>query len=473
MEHKPTDHERWVLRVLAAQSDKMNPDMFSRLNSTPERTIRAASAAKIARSVERCSRLSPVILSSALNAPQKDRRRRYSDAAEQSSALSAAVRRAATNFCSPPAPGNSDMYDSDMKELDKIEGQLAGTYVLNDGPRHLEATASVDSLYKRSSHTNGEFRRGVRSEDFGDEDCCLGSAAVRRAATNFRSPPAPSNSDMYDSDIKELDRIEGQLAGTYFLNDGTRNLEATASVDSLYKSSSHTNGEFSRGVRSEDFGDEDSYLGECDKNEAEFVSSQVENTEVLTAMGSNHFQPASADITHALFQHLATEPTDDSEKAAKFRIFEDLLENVVTVRKSMMQFWEQNKDQFQENSKAEAQQQIDAIDDNDSLIPHDDPSIWFVFGMAVKAHENSVSITNTLSLLRTRFELLSNELGECPMCLENMQPENVIVLGCNHKTCKACWGNWAILKGTGIFCPLCNHPAFFEEMFRAGTGLNW
>jgi len=180
-------------------------------------------------------------------------------------------------------------------------------------------------------------------------------------------------------------------------------------------------------------------------------------------------QAVVADELTTLLGQLAKEPKLESEMVAKFALYENLQRTVAAVRDTTMAFWSENADQFVGASKASATRDIAAIDSGEAMGIQDDPRKWFVYSMAVKANQNSTLIGRTLAQLRTRLELLAQEAGECPCCLENITAANCTILGCCHKMCSDCWENWAELKGADAFCPLCKHHEFVSEVFAAGV----
>jgi hypothetical protein len=177
-----------------------------------------------------------------------------------------------------------------------------------------------------------------------------------------------------------------------------------------------------------------------------------------------HATVAMTSELMTLLNQLATEPTNDAEISAKFLLFENFLGTVVTIREETLTFWGTNKDQFSGQTRVSAEREIAGIDNSESMGIVDDPRKWFVYSMTKKASENSASISKILSGLRARLELLSQDLGECPYCLEQMSVETSTVLGCCHRACTECWDHWVALKGARAFCPLCRNEEFIQEV---------
>jgi hypothetical protein len=206
------------------------------------------------------------------------------------------------------------------------------------------------------------------------------------------------------------------------------------------------------------------------------VSAQLEEMEQYIDEEEQEIEglPAQFGVTagavpstfEALLESLAVEPADAAELAAKFAIFENYLNSVVTVREQTVFFWDENKDQFTGAALAAGNKAVRDIDTENSMSINESSRRWFVFFMMQKAHENSVAIGNTLAAIRAKLELLTQEDMECPFCLDAIVPENGTTLGCCHKVCTPCWSQWQNLKGSHAFCPLCRHQEFVSELFE-------
>lgn len=166
-----------------------------------------------------------------------------------------------------------------------------------------------------------------------------------------------------------------------------------------------------------------------------------------------------------LLRQLEREPSDAAECTAKFKLFEDFLATVTTIRDQTLAFWSDNKDQFTGPSRASGDRDIRNIDSSDAMGIVDDPTRWFVYFMALKANQNSTAISGVLASLRSRLEQLSSQLGDCPFCLEPMTPDACTLLSCAHRSCTGCWTHWVAMKGPeAAFCPICRHAEFEEEI---------
>ncbi len=178
-----------------------------------------------------------------------------------------------------------------------------------------------------------------------------------------------------------------------------------------------------------------------------------------------HAQAVSATReVEALLEQLAVEPEDAAELQAKFALFENVLSTVTAIREQTLAFWEENKDQFLGASRAACDKDIRQLDSEAAMGIEEHSGRWFVFFMTSKANQNNAAITQTLAMLRSRLQLLAQDLGECPCCLDSLQAETCTTLSCCHKLCAECWTHWAALKGAAAFCPLCKHQEFVEEV---------
>lgn len=177
-----------------------------------------------------------------------------------------------------------------------------------------------------------------------------------------------------------------------------------------------------------------------------------------------------------LLKTLENEPTEEAEMAAKFQLFENFLDTVTIIREETIAFWEENRDQFIGSSFAECEKEIKAIDNAESMGLNEyerSGRKWFVYYMTKKVNSNNIMITRVLAKLRSRLEIISQELGNCPCCLELMTEGTFMTLGCCHRVCNDCWSQWKKLKedmGAVPFCPLCKHEEFVQDLMETFAG---
>jgi hypothetical protein len=173
-------------------------------------------------------------------------------------------------------------------------------------------------------------------------------------------------------------------------------------------------------------------------------------------------EPVNNTAILELLDQLKVEPTEETELTAKFKLFEDFHETVVTIREAVFEFWVQNENLFTVESMRETcKSDLKQIDSNDAMGCLDDESVWFIYHMMVKANSNSIKISKLLSSFKRKLELLQEEPDECPICLEQIEKTNIHILGCSHKTCKTCWNQYKIFKyNRNLLCPLCRHEEF-------------
>lgn len=172
----------------------------------------------------------------------------------------------------------------------------------------------------------------------------------------------------------------------------------------------------------------------------------------------------SLESFDSLLESLAKEPTDELEMAAKFTLFENYLSTVTLIREQTLQFWEENKIQFEGTARSAGDQSMKQIDNENSMAIEENTRKWFVYLMMKKSHKNSAAISDTLAGLKAKLQLLASQEIDCPFCLETITIENTHVLSCCHKSCKDCWQHWVQLKGPRAFCPLCRHDQFVEDI---------
>ena len=173
--------------------------------------------------------------------------------------------------------------------------------------------------------------------------------------------------------------------------------------------------------------------------------------------------------TKLLLEQLKKEPTEEDDFAVKFSIYENLSQTVGTIREGLFEFWKENQSAFEGDTLRQTQRKLDNIDKDENMlgIP-DDSTTWFVYFMAKTSYSNQTKLNKVLSEMRATLALLAQEVGDCPCCLEPIDSTNgnanVKVMSCAHKMCSDCWTHWKELKGERVFCPLCNHREFVDDI---------
>lgn len=216
---------------------------------------------------------------------------------------------------------------------------------------------------------------------------------------------------------------------------------------------------------------EDLYeFDEEEENVLRSLEQEVGVDDVMCAMAAqpsisiSEVQQVEAAGIDELLRQLIHEPVADEELAAKYLLFENFLETVTSIRNTTTTFWTENMDQFDGASRVMQQKMIDRIDATENISIPDDSSKWFVYHMTKQANQNSKSISSILSSIKGKLNILLQDLGDCPFCLDQMTKESVVTLSCCHRSCKSCWDNWVALRGPRAFCPLCNHNEFVNEI---------
>jgi len=174
----------------------------------------------------------------------------------------------------------------------------------------------------------------------------------------------------------------------------------------------------------------------------------------------------------ALLRQLRREPTDDEETQAKFALYENFLATVEASRKATYDFWDDCREEFEENAAssqnavAQVEADLRAIDGEDNLGIVFMENRWFVYDMIVQADKNNETLKKALHNIEIKLELLQKEDDDCPFCLENLAEAQLpfVTLACCHKACTECWTHWQELKGRNAFCPLCRNEDFLESI---------
>ena len=178
------------------------------------------------------------------------------------------------------------------------------------------------------------------------------------------------------------------------------------------------------------------------------------------------------DEMEVLLADLRDEPDTDTERAAKFALYEAYLETVSAARSAMFSFWENDAKPEFDNATAIAavERDLARIDSAANMgIPDFDGPVWFVFGMCNKVIFNNDLMERTLKGIRTKLDLLSRQ-DACPVCLDSFGDGTdesgpvAQVLGCCHKVCDECWAHWKAACGGRAFCPLCRNEEFVSDL---------
>lgn len=176
-----------------------------------------------------------------------------------------------------------------------------------------------------------------------------------------------------------------------------------------------------------------------------------------------------ADISEfqALLEKIKTEPTDEEEIAANFKLYEQYLETVEIVRQSVFELWSESRESFPQSAVVTIERELQRVDSQANMEINFDSGRWFVYEMTQKAETNRQLLLKLSKSIQTRLELLNAE-NDCPICLEPMGQGNeerpITVLGCCHSVCTECWEHWMAMKHGHAFCPLCRHEEFLEEI---------
>jgi len=177
--------------------------------------------------------------------------------------------------------------------------------------------------------------------------------------------------------------------------------------------------------------------------------------------------PAGGGVA-ALLAQLRREPTDESECAAKFMLYEGYSKEVEEMRSSLLKFHDETRPSLPPPVASDLSKKVKRIDSTEAMGIPDDAREWFVFHMMKQAERNNVSMAKVLDDFQKKLEFLAkNDQQECPICLEPFAESGAQApetLGCCHKVCKECWASWATVMDGNPFCPLCRHDDFLGRV---------
>lgn len=172
-----------------------------------------------------------------------------------------------------------------------------------------------------------------------------------------------------------------------------------------------------------------------------------------------------------LLKQLRKEPSDDTEMAAKFGLYETYGQQVEKMRGTLFGLYDENKATLPEAVRKDLEKQLKKVDSAEAMGIYDEAREWFVYQMMKKAGDNNTNMGNVMDGFEKRLEFLAaNDQDECPVCLEKFSGElPAETLGCCHKVCSDCWANWCTVMHGHPFCPLCKNEEFVEELHRQAS----
>jgi hypothetical protein len=208
-----------------------------------------------------------------------------------------------------------------------------------------------------------------------------------------------------------------------------------------------------------------------EEEDDEEAASMMECAALIGASApSDLARPASAqgaeDEFRRLLDQLRVEPSDDSELAAKFGLYEAYGQQVEKMRSTLFGIYEENKPTLPDAVKNDMEKQLKRIDRADAMGIFDEAREWFVYLMMSKAGENNDGMSSIMESFEKRLEFLAaNDQDECPICLEKFSESlPADTLGCCHKVCHDCWTQWCAVTHGHPFCPLCKNDEFVEAL---------
>jgi hypothetical protein len=287
------------------------------------------------------------------------------------------------------------------------------------------------------------------------------------------SAPAPMQADLYQQ------QAQMQSAQTNKLQGIMKSSMAKKAPASAPSASFFTFGKSAQAVAEEEaneFDEEEDALNDLEREvqqtSAQMIPSSALMLQTTVVAGGEPVASTTASALNtdmlALLEQLATEPSNQTELEAKFKLFENFLGTVTAVRETTIEFWDENKNVFLEGAmRNAAERQVRQIDSHDAYSIEEDPRKWFVYSMLKKANENSASISQVLASLRARLDMLAQAPGECPICLEMIHTDKCTILSCAHKVCSDCWDHYSSMMARDhhqLVCPLCRHEEFVTQL---------
>ena len=179
-------------------------------------------------------------------------------------------------------------------------------------------------------------------------------------------------------------------------------------------------------------------------------------------------QAAEHSELQQVLRQLEAEPSSEAARAVKFELYEQFAATVSNSRGATLALWDEVKVEFDGATTVQRaiERDLKAIDHERNLGIQDHSRVWFVHSMTSQAVRNAQLLDAALSGIRTKLGLLTAQ-HECPVCFESFdEPAGrpATTLGCAHKVCTECWGEWQKMRGAHAFCPLCRHDDFLNAV---------
>mmetsp|Transcript_69284 Transcript_69284/g.150810 ORF Transcript_69284/g.150810 Transcript_69284/m.150810 type:complete len:356 (+) Transcript_69284:10-1077(+) len=192
----------------------------------------------------------------------------------------------------------------------------------------------------------------------------------------------------------------------------------------------------------------------------------------LEALGGGDTVDAVVDISADLEQ-LRVEPLAEEECAAKFSLYEGYASQVEKMRSSLFSLHEDCLRTAPASVSAEMARQLGGIDNNEAMGVPDDAREWFVYHMMRIAERNNRSMAVILRDFERKLDFLAkDDQQQCPVCLDDFQPEGpnaAETLSCCHRICKECWQLWSTALAGNAYCPLCRNEEFLGTLLRRAS----
>jgi hypothetical protein len=180
-----------------------------------------------------------------------------------------------------------------------------------------------------------------------------------------------------------------------------------------------------------------------------------------------------ADTVTKLLQQLVKEPSEESECAAKFSLYEGYASEVEKMRNALFKFHEESRPALPDAIVTDMDRQIRSIDSHEAMQIPDRSREWFVYHMMRQAERNNKKMAGILDIFDKKLKFLAqSDQTECPVCLDSFGSgmKAAETLGCCHKVCKDCWQNWNKVTHGRPFCPFCRHEDFLGAVAARAEG---
>lgn len=181
----------------------------------------------------------------------------------------------------------------------------------------------------------------------------------------------------------------------------------------------------------------------------------------------------------AALASLRTEPSSDEECAAKFVVFEAFSNKVSKIRKDLDVLVRETAAELPPLPREAVNATVRKLEAPECRGIQDNGRYWFVHDMFLQVSKNTDLMQTISDDIARKVRLVArSEQGDCPVCLETFTTTTTttapdaaavipVVLGCCHSVCETCWNSWVAIRGANVYCPLCRHAQFVDDISNA------